>query len=69
MEKSASSFVPYFIEHPSYFLVMYLQKMVSFVECMLGLDTERMGDLIGAVLLAKVVELLTELDVCSFFHH
>ncbi|XP_047090825.1 RNA polymerase I-specific transcription initiation factor RRN3-like [Lolium rigidum] len=38
-------------------------KMVSFVECMLGLDTERMGDLIGAVLLAKVVELLTELDV------
>jgi RNA polymerase I-specific transcription initiation factor RRN3 len=38
-------------------------KMVSFVECMLGLDTDRMGDLIGALLLAKVVDLLTELDV------
>ncbi|KAF7084186.1 hypothetical protein CFC21_087864 [Triticum aestivum] len=38
-------------------------KMVSFVECMLGLDTDRMGDLIGATLLAKVVDLLTELDV------
>jgi len=38
-------------------------KMISFVECMLGLDTDRMGDLIGAILLAKVVELLTELDV------
>jgi len=38
-------------------------KMVCFVECMLGLDTDRMGDLIGAILLAKVVELLTELDV------
>ena len=46
---------------------MSLQKMVSFVECMLGLDTDRMGDLIGATLLAKVVDLLTELDVCSFF--
>ncbi|GJN39185.1 hypothetical protein PR202_gb28287 [Eleusine coracana subsp. coracana] len=38
-------------------------KMVSFVECMLGLDTDRMGDLIGALLLAKIVDLLTELDV------
>ncbi|VAI91463.1 unnamed protein product [Triticum turgidum subsp. durum] len=38
-------------------------KMISFVECMLGLDTDRMGDLIGAILLAKVVDLLTELDV------
>ncbi|CAM0909564.1 unnamed protein product [Alopecurus aequalis] len=38
-------------------------KTVCFVECMLGLDTDRMGDLIGAILLAKVVELLTELDV------
>lgn len=38
-------------------------KMVSFVECMMGLDTDRMGDLIGALLLAKVVDLLTELDV------
>uniref|UniRef100_A0A0E0E5K0 RNA polymerase I-specific transcription initiation factor RRN3 n=1 Tax=Oryza meridionalis TaxID=40149 RepID=A0A0E0E5K0_9ORYZ len=38
-------------------------KMVSFVECMLGLDNDRMGDLIGALLLAKVVDLLTELDV------
>uniref|UniRef100_A0A0D3GK57 RNA polymerase I-specific transcription initiation factor RRN3 n=1 Tax=Oryza barthii TaxID=65489 RepID=A0A0D3GK57_9ORYZ len=37
-------------------------KMVSFVECMLGLDNDRMGDLIGALLLAKVVDLLTELD-------
>uniref|UniRef100_A0A0D9WTG0 RNA polymerase I-specific transcription initiation factor RRN3 n=1 Tax=Leersia perrieri TaxID=77586 RepID=A0A0D9WTG0_9ORYZ len=38
-------------------------KMVSFVECMLGLDNDRMGDLIGALLLAKVVDLLAELDV------
>lgn len=38
-------------------------KMISFVECMLGLDTDRMGDLIGAILLAKVVDLITELDV------
>ncbi|KAG2613842.1 hypothetical protein PVAP13_4KG392600 [Panicum virgatum] len=38
-------------------------KMVSFVECMLGLDTERLGDLIGSTLLEKVVDLLTELDV------
>jgi RNA polymerase I-specific transcription initiation factor RRN3 len=38
-------------------------KMVSFVECMLGLDTERLGDLIGTTLLEKVVDLLTELDV------
>ncbi|KAK3131138.1 hypothetical protein QOZ80_6BG0502490 [Eleusine coracana subsp. coracana] len=38
-------------------------KIVSFVECMLGLDTDRMGDLIGALLLAKIVDLLTELDV------
>ncbi|CAN6162954.1 unnamed protein product [Urochloa humidicola] len=38
-------------------------KMVSFVECMLGLDTERLGDLIGTSLLEKVVDLLTELDV------
>lgn len=42
-----------------------LQKMISFVECMLRLDTDRIGDLIGAFLLAKVVDLLTELDVCS----
>jgi RNA polymerase I-specific transcription initiation factor RRN3 len=40
--------------------------MVSFVECMLGLDTERLGDLIGTTLLEKVVDLLTELDVCCF---
>ncbi|CAN6200700.1 unnamed protein product [Urochloa humidicola] len=38
-------------------------KMVYFVECMLGLDTERLGDLIGTSLLEKVVDLLTELDV------
>ncbi|KAL5206852.1 hypothetical protein ABZP36_035061 [Zizania latifolia] len=38
-------------------------KMVSFVECMLGLDNDRMGDLIGALLLGKVMDLLTELDV------
>ncbi|CAN6193347.1 unnamed protein product [Urochloa humidicola] len=38
-------------------------KMISFVECMLGLDTERLGDLIGTLLLEKVVDLLTELDV------
>ncbi len=45
-----------------------MQKMVSFVECMLGLDNDRMGDLIGALLLAKVVDLLTELDVCPLFY-
>jgi hypothetical protein len=50
----------------SYFLGFSLQKMVSFVECMLGLDTERLGDLIVTTLLEKVVDLLTELDVCSF---
>ncbi|XP_037427268.1 RNA polymerase I-specific transcription initiation factor RRN3-like [Triticum dicoccoides] len=38
-------------------------KTISFVECMLGLDTGRMGDLIRAVLLDKIVHLLTELDV------
>nr|CAB3468843.1 unnamed protein product [Digitaria exilis] len=38
-------------------------KTLSFVECMLGLDTERLGDLIGTSLLEKVVDLLTELDV------
>ncbi|XP_006656406.1 RNA polymerase I-specific transcription initiation factor RRN3 isoform X2 [Oryza brachyantha] len=38
-------------------------KTISFVECILGLDNDRMGDLIGSLLLAKVVDLLTELDV------
>ncbi|KAL6873722.1 hypothetical protein ACP4OV_013804 [Aristida adscensionis] len=47
----------------SYSLVISMQKMVSFVECMLGLDTDQMADLIGPSLLAKVVDLLTELDV------
>jgi hypothetical protein len=67
--KSAANLVCYFIGHPflPFVNIMCLQKMIPFVECMLGLDTDRMGDLIGAVLLAKVVELLTELDVWSFF--
>lgn len=38
-------------------------KMLSFVECMLGLDTDRLGDLIGTTLFEKIVDLLTELDV------
>lgn len=38
-------------------------KMVSFVECMFGLDTDRIWDLIGPSLLEKVVYLLTDLDV------
>ncbi|CAD6338560.1 unnamed protein product [Miscanthus lutarioriparius] len=37
-------------------------KMVSFVECMLGLDAD-VWDIIGPSLLEKVVYLLTELDV------
>jgi len=37
-------------------------KMVSFVECMLGLDADT-WDIIGPSLLEKVVYLLTELDV------
>jgi len=55
-----------FMSNQPYLLRFSLQKMVSFVECMLGLDTERLGDLIGTTLLEKVVDLLTELDVCSF---
>ena len=55
-----------FMSNQPYLLRFSLQKMVSFVECMLGLDTERLGDLIGSTLLEKVVDLLTELDVCSF---
>ena len=55
-----------FMSNQSYLLRFSLQKMVSFVECMLGLDTERLGDLIGTTLLEKVVDLLAELVVCSF---
>ena len=55
-----------FMSNQPYLLRFSLQKMVSFVECMLGLDTERLGDLIGTTLLEKVVDLLAELDVCSF---
>jgi len=55
-----------FMSNQSYLLRFSLQKMVSFVECMLGLDTERLGDLIGTTLLEKVVDLLIELDVWSF---
>ena len=55
-----------FMSNQPYLLRFSLQKMVSFVECMLGLDTERLGDLIGTTLLEKVVDLVTELDVCSF---
>ncbi|ONM32903.1 RNA polymerase I specific transcription initiation factor RRN3 protein [Zea mays] len=39
-----------------------LEKMVSFVKCMLGLDAV-VWDIIGSSLLEKVVYLLTELDV------
>lgn len=49
----------------SYLLGLSLQKMVSFVKCMLGLDAV-VWDIIGSSLLEKVVYLLTELDVCSF---
>jgi len=55
-----------FMSNQPYLLRFSLQKMVSFVECMLGLDTERLGDLIGTTLLEKVVDLHAELDVCSF---
>lgn len=48
----------------SYLLGLSLQKMVSFVKCMLGLDVA-IWDIIGPSLLEKVVYLLTELDVCS----
>lgn len=53
------------MSNQSYLLGLSLQKMVSFVECMLGLDAD-VWDIIGPSLLEKVVYLLTELDVCSF---
>lgn len=41
-----------------------------FVECMLGLESNEIGDFLGSTLMAKVVELLVDLDVsycwCSY---
>ncbi|KAJ8498735.1 hypothetical protein OPV22_009287 [Ensete ventricosum] len=37
--------------------------IVLFVECMLGLDNDDVGEFLGSTLLAKVVDLLTDLDV------
>ncbi|XP_072969754.1 uncharacterized protein [Typha angustifolia] len=38
-------------------------KIVTFVECMLRLESDEIGDFLGSTLLAKVVDLLTDLDV------
>ncbi|RWW28569.1 hypothetical protein GW17_00006946, partial [Ensete ventricosum] len=40
-----------------------LAVIVLFVECMLGLDNDDVGEFLGSTLLAKVVDLLTDLDV------
>jgi len=34
-----------------------------FVECMLGLESEEIGEFLGSTLLTKVVELLVDIDV------
>ena len=36
-----------------------------FVDCMLGLENDEIGEFLGGSLLAKVVDLLTDLDVCT----
>ncbi|XP_020102675.1 RNA polymerase I-specific transcription initiation factor RRN3-like [Ananas comosus] len=38
-------------------------KIVVFVECMLGVQTDDIGEFLGNLLMAKVVDLLTDLDV------
>nr|XP_010913884.2 RNA polymerase I-specific transcription initiation factor RRN3 isoform X2 [Elaeis guineensis] len=37
--------------------------IVVFVECMLGLESDEIGEFLGNILLAKVVDLLTDIDV------
>ncbi|KAJ8500245.1 hypothetical protein OPV22_010797 [Ensete ventricosum] len=37
--------------------------IVLYVECMLGLENDEIGEFLGSTLLAKVVDLLTDLDV------
>lgn len=34
-----------------------------FVECMLGLESDEIGEFLGNILLAKVMDLLTDIDV------
>lgn len=38
-----------------------------FVECLLGLESDEIGEFLGSTVLAKVVELLVDLDVSSYF--
>ncbi|KAJ3693175.1 hypothetical protein LUZ60_008655 [Juncus effusus] len=38
-------------------------RIIAFVECMLGLVSEEIGETLGSTLLAKVVDLFNELDV------
>lgn len=40
-----------------------MQVIVLFVECMLGLENDEVGEFLGSTLLAKVVDLLADLDV------
>lgn len=40
-----------------------MQKMNAYVECMLGLQREEIGDVLSATLLSKVINLLSDLDV------
>ncbi|RRT77404.1 hypothetical protein B296_00020893 [Ensete ventricosum] len=42
-----------------------MQMIVLYVECMLGLENDEIGEFLGSTLLAKVVDLLTDLDVSS----
>ncbi|ONK70178.1 uncharacterized protein A4U43_C05F31070 [Asparagus officinalis] len=39
------------------------EVLVMFVECMLGLESDEIGEFLGSTLLIKVVELLVDLDV------
>lgn len=43
----------------------FLQVIIVFVDCMLGLENDEIGEFLGGALLAKVVDLLTDLDVCT----
>ncbi|KAF3336622.1 RNA polymerase I-specific transcription initiation factor RRN3-like isoform X1 [Carex littledalei] len=40
-----------------------MQKMIAYVECMLGLQREEIEDVLSATLLSKVINLLSDLDV------
>lgn len=42
-----------------------MQMIVLYVECMLGLENDEIGEFLGSTLLAKLVDLLTDLDVSS----